>query len=164
MRSPYLKRVHISTDNRELELWKKFAGEKYHGSLSQAIRAAMEYLIDRSKDGGGAELRPIVERLDGIERSLGELQGTLENIGGLVEAMWSSGGASQVLLDALIKILQGARRPLSIEAIREKLPKYDAQEVRRGLEELTQKFVVETVMVNGNALWKLVGVGYDANE
>lgn len=159
VRSPNLQRLHIVVDKRERERWHKFAEDSYHGSLSQAIRAAMEDAITRSKNEGGlVELRPVIERQDAIVELLERAMDTINHVAEQVEAMRSvSRVNTQVLLDAIFKVLEEAHRPLSTEEVLERLPGHTIQQVRRGLEALADKFVVEQIKGEGRTRWKLLG-------
>lgn len=160
-RSPNLKRIHIVVDRRELEHWRKLADEHYHGRLSQAIRTAMEELNLRTQNEGGlVELRPVIERFDAMERRFDHAMSILENMNKQVEALGSVNQVNtEVLLNAVAGALEEARCPLSTEEVSGKLPDYNIHEVRRGLEILADKFVVEPIKEGERTKWRLVGVG-----
>lgn len=154
MRSPNLDRTHIVIDRRERERWRKFAEKHYHGSLSQAVRAAMEDSIVRSRNGGGLiELQPVIERLDAIERAMEPLAHVSEK----VEMLCSINEAnSKTLRDAIVNVLEDA--PAYTEEIVEKIPGHTIQEIRGELENLADnKFVVEQIDDGERVRWKLLG-------
>jgi len=159
-RSPNLKRTHIVIDRRELERWRKFADEHYHGRLSQAIRAAMEESILRTENEGGLiELRPIIERFDAMAKRFDHAMAIIERIDKQVGALGSvSQVNTKVLLKAIVGVLEEASCPLSTTEISEKLPECTIHEVRGGLEVLAdEKFVVEPINDGGRTKWRLVG-------
>lgn len=158
-RSPNLKRVHIVVDKREYPSWHQVADEHYHGRVSQAIRDAMNDLIARFKNEGGLlELRPVIERQDAIVELLERAMDTIDHIAGQVEALRTVSRVNiKVLLDAIFKVLEEAHRPLSTEEVSEKLAGHTIQQVRKGLEILFDRFVIEQTKEEGRTMWKLAG-------
>ncbi len=157
-----VRRTNIVIDKKRYPHWKKFADENYHGSLSQAIRSAMEDSILRSQnEGSPIALRPIVERLDEIEKQIVEVLNAVNQSGGQVDDLCSVNQVnSQRLLDGIQGILKEADHALLTEDVKEKLPEFTIHEVRRGLEILADKFVVERIEPSGesgNTAWKLLG-------
>ncbi len=161
MLSPNLDRLHIVINKRDRELWERFAEEKFHGNLSQAIRDAMNESIARSSDEHGLlELRPVIERQDAIVNLLERALDTLEHVANQVEAMRSMSRVNtRVLLDAIFRVLEEAHHWLSTDEVCERLPGHTIQQVRRGLESLADRFVVEQIKREGRTYWKLSGVG-----
>lgn len=159
-RNPNLKKVHVSLLDRELEVLDELARGKFHGFRSQALRALIEDFVERSRDdGGNLELRPVIERLNGIGEELAETLADLKDeiVNEVVDAMNSSDEVGKPLLDAIIKVLQKARHPPSAEAVWEELPGRGIREVLRGLETLEDRYVVEHLEQEGGVFWRLVG-------
>lgn len=157
-----IRRTNIVIDARKYPHWKKFADENYHGSLSQAIRSAMEDLILRSQnEGNPIALRPILERLDEIEKRIAELLNAVNQIGEQMDGLCSVNQIdTQRLLDGIQRILKEADRPLFTEDVKERLPEFTIHEVRRGLEILADKFVAEQIEPSGDSgktAWRLPG-------
>ena len=158
MRSPNLTSVHISVDRRVLDRWKKHAEEFYNGLLSQAVRSAMEDAIARSQGRGLLELRPIIEEQKAIKEILERGMDILTHVDGNVESLRSTERVNlKVLLDAIERVLEEAGSALPTEEVKDRLLGHTIHEVRRGLEILDDKFIVESFKQCGKTMWRLLG-------
>ena len=117
----------------------------------------------RSLNGGNlSEFRPILDRVDQVEEKIIGVEGTINRIAEQMEILLSNNQIStKRLVDALVKILEEVNHPLTIEDVKDRLPEeYTIHEVRRGLETLADKFVVDQIPPSGEGgktTWRLLG-------
>lgn len=162
-------RFNVVVNPIMLQSWKRFAKVSYDGNVSHAVRAAVNWFMTWSQRGGTFELRPILERFDGIKEQIEGLEEAvkeaLNHISEQVDAICSINQVStRRLLNAIMVVLGKADRPLFTEDVKERLPEYTIHEVRKGLEILKDKFSVEQIRPQGEGQktkWRLQGVRDD---
>jgi tetrahydromethanopterin S-methyltransferase subunit G len=143
--------------------FKEFA-EKHHVSRSQFLRAAAEKEIERTQNGGDpveidSSLRPIVERLEKVEKAVARIEGRLDKTEKGVDFLVGKfGDRIEKVADDIEELLLREGRELSVPDIGDFLTAYSQEEILQGIEKLEDEFVVVRVeRENGVTKWRIRG-------
>lgn len=157
-----LKRINIVLTDEQHPRFREFA-RRYHGSLSQLLRAAAENEIERNQNGGDtveidATLRPLVERLEELEKTVKMVEKRLEKTGRGVDFLVDRfGDKTEKISDDIEELLLREGRELSVPDMGDFLP-YSQSEILHGIEKLEDEFaVVRAERENGPTRWKIKG-------
>lgn len=157
-----LTRINISLTKDQAKRYKEYS-RHCHGSRSQFLRLAAENEIERRQNGGGTAeidvtLRPLVERLEEVEKAVKRIEGRLEKTEKGVDFLVDKHGSRiEKVADDVEKLLEEHGGELGVPEMSDLLP-YERSEILLGVEGLENVHTIKRVEQEGGIIkWKIRG-------